>query len=64
MSERVPAGAFAASRTRMEEMLAHLSDLVMTACTQEVPEDCVVRVALGRVRLDRSAGVIATVFRS
>ncbi|MFF3519036.1 ISKra4 family transposase, partial [Streptomyces sp. NPDC002573] len=39
--EMAPADAFAASRTRMEEMLARLSDPVMMACTQEVLEDYV-----------------------
>jgi len=38
-----PAGvdAFAASRTRMEEMLAHLSEPGMMACTQEMLEEYV-----------------------
>ena len=36
-----PADAFAASRTRMEEMLARLSGSAMMACTQEVLEDYV-----------------------
>ncbi|MDT0470007.1 ISKra4 family transposase [Streptomyces gibsoniae] len=36
-----PADTFAASRTRMEEMLARLSDPLMMACTQEVLEDYV-----------------------
>lgn len=40
-ADRAHADAFTASRTRMEEMLAHLSDPVMTACTQEVLEEYV-----------------------
>ncbi|MEU6321983.1 hypothetical protein [Streptomyces sp. NPDC047009] len=35
------ADAFTASRTRMEEMLAHLSDPVLMACTQEKLKDYV-----------------------
>lgn len=39
--EMAPADTFAASRARMEEMLAYLSDPAMMACTQEVLEDYV-----------------------
>jgi hypothetical protein len=40
------AGGFAATRTRMEEMLAHLSEPVMMSCTQEALEEYV--TAAGR----------------
>ncbi|MFH9354701.1 hypothetical protein [Kitasatospora sp. NPDC017646] len=39
--EPAAADAFTASRTRMEEMLAHLSEPAMMACTQERLEDYV-----------------------
>ncbi|GAX58095.1 hypothetical protein SO3561_09666 [Streptomyces olivochromogenes] len=52
-----PANAFTASRIRVEEILAHLSDLVMMTCTQDVSEDYV--TVAGRVLVQDQLDILA-----